>query len=243
MPWGIFGADGLFATVKDIGSTLFPLRPSLSGERKVDTLTSGQEEAMQLIHPHACAWTLISAAQPGRATVRASLNMGDLLAELITPEIEHPYLEASWTIAAFAPLTLEQAGNGDAHGGYTHRVISAGAAGVSVNSPESDRLRELLLVLRSSMNVIVRGGPERWRQGVEFVDTHEVKSGSGLASKDAVTVSHMQEGGTRVYNIECKSLGNYVRSLLSQLNLYTLASLVFGYVRAEYFFTHCSCDC
>lgn len=192
--WGLFGGDGLFSIVKE----------------EAHSLSSSQRKALQLIHPHACAWALISAARPGRATVRASLNVGELLVGLTSPEIEHPFLEVSWPIAAFAPLTLEQFGSGDKHGGYSHKLVDTGL--VPLHSSESGRLKELLLVLRSSMGVILRGGPERWRQGVEYVDTHEVLDEQGAASKDKVAVSHLQDGGIWVYNIECKNLGKHVRA-------------------------------
>jgi len=191
--WGLFGGDGLFSTMNE----------------EAHMFSSAQEKALQLIHPHACAWALISATRTGRATVRASLNVGELLIGLTRPEIEHPFLEVSWPVAAFAPLTLEQAGSGDRHGGYSHKMVDGGF--VPVHSPESELLKELLLVLRSSMKVILRGGPERWRQGVEFVDTHEVVSDQGSARKENVGVSHLQDEGSWVYNIECKDLGTYVR--------------------------------
>lgn len=191
--WGLFGGDGLFSIVKE----------------EAHRFSSAQKEALQLIHPHACAWTLISAARTGRATVRASLNIGELLVGLTSPEIEHHFLEVSWPIAAFAPLTLEQASSGDGHGGYSHKLVDTGLA--PLHSPEFGQLKELLLVLRSSMKVILRGGPERWRQGVEFVDTHEVVNDLGAASKENVGVSHLQDGGSWVYNIECKNLGDFVR--------------------------------
>jgi nuclear pore complex protein Nup210 len=193
--WGLFGGDGLFSTVKE----------------ETHRYSSAQEKALQLIHPHACSWTLISAARPGRATVRASLNVGELLIGLTSPDIEHPFLEASWPIAAFAPLTLEQASSGNRHGGYSHKSVDSGLV---------PQLKELLLVPRSSMTVILRGGPERWRQGVEFVDSHEVLNDQGAASKENVGVSHLKDGGNWVYNIECKNLGNYVSAHSWKLSIY-----------------------
>lgn len=188
--WAIFGGDGQFSMVSE----------------DAQMLSSAQEKAIQLIHPRVCAWALISATRTGRATVRASLNIGELLVGFTSSEIEHPFLEASWPIAAFAPLTLEQAKSGDGHGGYSHKL--AGTRLVPLPSPESRHLKELLLVLRSSMKVFLCGGPERWRQGVEFVDTHEVINEQGAAGKENIGVSHVQDGGNWVYNIECKSLGN-----------------------------------
>lgn len=191
--WGLFGGDGLFSAVKE----------------EAHRFSSAQEKALQLIHPHACAWALISASRTGRATVRASLNVDELFVGLTSPEIQHPFLEVSWAIAAFAPLTLEQAGSGDRDGGYSHKLVDAGL--VPLHPPESRQLKELLLVLRSSMKVVLRGGPERWRQGVEFVDMHEVLSDQGATTKENLGVSHLQDGGNWVYNIECKHLGTSVR--------------------------------
>lgn len=213
--WGVFGADGLFSVVKEVPNILYPELQGQLGDRDADNFHSEQKELLHLIHPHACAWTLISAARPGRATVRASLNMRDLLVGVSSPEIEGPYLECSWSIAAFSPLTLEQAGNGGRHGGYSHKVASTGR--VSVEPSQSERLTELLLVPRSNMKVILLGGPERWHQGVEFIDTNVVTTDHGSNIKEDVGVTHSQDGGNRVYNIECKTVGNYVSVQLSTL--------------------------
>jgi nuclear pore complex protein Nup210 len=205
--WGIFGADGVFATEKGISSSLFPPIHTMLEDSKAHGLVPAQEAALKLIHPRACAWTLLSVAQAGRASVTASLNVGDSLLEQTAPAIEHPSLETSWTIAAFAPLTLEQASSGDAHGGYAYKI--SGNEWGSVNTPQNNPLKELLLVPGSSMNVILRGGPERWGPGVEFVDSHEVRPDHG-ESMGAVAVTHLQEGRMRIYSINCKMLGNYV---------------------------------
>lgn len=230
--WGVFGADGLFSVVKEVPNILHPDLQGRLGDRNADNFRSEQKELLDLIHPHACAWTLISAAQPGRATVRASLYMRDLLVGVSSPEIEGSYLECSWAIAAFSPLTLELAGDGDRHGGYSHKV--AGTGHVSVEQSESEWLRELILVPRSNMKVILLGGPERWRQGVEFIDTHDVITDHGSNIKDDVGVSHSQDGGNRVYNIECKMVGNYVSVQLSTLflSLYFQIFSILTYVRS-----------
>ncbi|KAG0553510.1 hypothetical protein KC19_12G017200 [Ceratodon purpureus] len=189
--WGLFGGDGLFSIVKE----------------EAHRNSSAQEKALQLIHPHACARTLISATRNGRATVRASLNVGEVLVGLTSPEIGQPFLEVSWPIAAFAPLTVKQASGGDRHGGYSLKSVDAGL--VPLRSSKIGQLGELLLVPRSSMAVILRGGPERWRQGVEYVDSHVVISDQGTVSKENVEVSYLKDGGNWVYSIECKNLGNY----------------------------------
>ncbi len=85
-----------------------------------------------------CAWTLFSVAQAGHVSVTASFL------EQMAPAIEHPSLETSWTIAAFAPHTLEQASSGDARGGYAYK-ISSNEWG-SVNTLHNNPLKELLLI-------------------------------------------------------------------------------------------------
>jgi hypothetical protein len=79
-----------------------------------------QKKLLHLIHRRASAWTLISAARPGRAAVRASVNTRDVLVVVSSSEIEGPCLESSSSIAAVSHLTLERVGNGGRHGGYSH---------------------------------------------------------------------------------------------------------------------------
>jgi hypothetical protein len=44
------------------------------------------------------------------------------------------------------------------------------------------------------MNVILQGGPKCWDQGVEFVDSHEVRIDHGESMGVVVVVTHSQEG-------------------------------------------------
>ena len=90
---------------------------------------------------------------------------------------------------------------------------------VSVEPSENERLTELLLIPRSNMKVILLGGLERWRQGIEFKYTHDVITYHGSNIKKNVGVTHSQDGGIRVYNIECKTVGTYVKVQLSTLLL------------------------
>jgi hypothetical protein len=48
------------------------------------------------------------------------------------------------------------------------------------------------------MNIILQGGPKCWGQGVEFVDSHEVRPDHG-ESMGVVVVTHSQEGMMHVH--------------------------------------------
>jgi hypothetical protein len=121
--------------------------------------------------------------------------------------IEHPSLETSWTIVTFAPHTLEQTSSGDASGGYAYKIL--GGEWDYVNTFHNNPLKELLLILKNNMIVVLRSGLECWGQDVEFVDSHELKLDHGESMSDVV-VPHLQEGRMHIYSINCKMLGNYV---------------------------------
>jgi hypothetical protein len=48
------------------------------------------------------------------------------------------------------------------------------------------------------MNVILQGGPKCWGQGVEFVDSHEVRPDHG-ESMGVVAITHSEEGMMHVH--------------------------------------------
>jgi nuclear pore complex protein Nup210 len=92
-------------------------------------------------------------------------------------------------------------------------------SGTSRNFSVQDhcKLNILQLVPKTSMKVMLRGGPERWGQGSEFIERHEVVSSQGADVED-MHVSHLTSGGGRVYDLYCGSIGNYVSIICQSLN-------------------------
>ncbi|CAM6103477.1 unnamed protein product [Calypogeia fissa] len=158
--------------------------------------------------PTPCAWNLLLATRAGRATVTATLSIPDSMLGSESPGPSQRLLETSWTIAAYMPMWLEQGGDGNCYGGYSSRggdmLSSPDGTGGSVKG-----LTELLLSLGSSMRVIVRGGPERWRHGVEFVESI-MEERDGAAPLSGVGVAHLTEGAGRVYRLTCTGLGTHI---------------------------------
>ena len=61
------------------------------------------------------------------------------------------------------------------------------------------------------MRMLLHGGPERWRQGVEFVESSSVVAYDGKTQvKESIGITQLIDGGGRLYWISCHSLGNFV---------------------------------
>ncbi|BBM97560.1 nuclear pore complex protein Nup210 [Marchantia polymorpha subsp. ruderalis] len=201
--WDIFGGDSSFVQLNKT-SQILPLLHS-APELGADTTVGGPDNDQA----SACAWTLLLATRSGRATITALLDIRKFLTEARSPEYDphQQILETSWTIAAFMPLSLQQVGDGNRFGGYAVKGGDYDTATDALSGPKGS-LKELLLVVGSSMRIKVHGGPERWRQGVEFVESclDEIR---GLETPSGITINHLNEGSGRVYLLTCTGLGNH----------------------------------
>lgn len=155
--------------------------------------------------PSICGWNYFLAVRPGRATVTASLAIDDSFG--LTGFSTSNKLFVSWTIAAYAPLTIVQAGDGHSYGGYDCGLSHLETLG-NVYSINQCQLSVLLLVPGSSMKVMLKGGPERWGQGVEFIERHDIISSQQEKGVERIHVSHLTSGGGRLYDITCCCPGN-----------------------------------
>lgn len=155
-----------------------------------------------------CAWKSLYASEPGKAALHAYLT--GINKEFID-DIDAPVsLKVSWTVAAYAPLIVQQAGDGNSFGGYKFDVDFIERPLVDIQGIDRESLHELFLVPGSGMRILLHGGPERWRQGVEFVESSSVVAYDGKSQvKESIVITQLKEGGGRLHWISCHSLGNF----------------------------------
>lgn len=155
-----------------------------------------------------CAWTTSYASEPGKAALHAYLNG---ISKEFVDDIDAPVsLKISWTVASYAPLIVQQAGDGNAFGGYKFDLDSIERPLVDIQSIDRESLHELFLVRGSGMRILLHGGPERWRQGVEFVESSSVVAYDGKTQvKESIVITQLTDGGGRLHWISCHSLGNF----------------------------------
>lgn len=145
-----------------------------------------------------CSWTNIYAASSGRTVVHATLNqISDHLGR------ESIVLKASSSIAAFLPLIVHQASDGNQFGGYWFDWVYA----ESQNQLSS--LDDLYLVPGTHLDVMLRGGPERWGKDVEFIENVEVLAERDALVKDKIVIHQMSTSYGNPYRIRCESLGTF----------------------------------
>ncbi|XP_019442522.1 PREDICTED: nuclear pore complex protein GP210 [Lupinus angustifolius] len=141
-----------------------------------------------------CSWTYIHASNPGQAVIHAVLS-----------KEYHQYshgpvvLKASLHIAAYLPLIVHQAGDGNKFGGYW----------LDLALTESSSLEELYLVPGTNLDVLLVGGPERWDKGVEFIETVEVLDETNTLVEDGVRVQWVSDSYKSLYRVLCQKRGTY----------------------------------
>jgi nuclear pore complex protein Nup210 len=153
-------------------------------------------EEYELLHGPPCAYIRAYGSRSGRTMLHATLTKE-------YQPFEHSFavplvLTASTCIAAFLPLFVHQVGDGNQFGGYWFDVTQAEAL---------DPLNLLYLVPGTSVDVMLRDGPEPWQEGVKFFENVEIlDEGYGT---DGVIVHKMSTGYGRPYRISCRKLGNF----------------------------------
>ncbi|CAI9763181.1 unnamed protein product [Fraxinus pennsylvanica] len=147
-----------------------------------------------------CARTLIYASNPGRTLLHATL----------TPEyqqFDHAssgsiILKASSCIAAYLPLIVQQASDGNQFGGYSYDLSQTEAQNQLENSDY------LYLTPGAHLDVMLQGGPERWHQDVEFIEVVEALDEHNSYVTNRVRLQ-LLTGNNSAYRIQCQSLGSF----------------------------------
>ncbi|KAJ7521110.1 hypothetical protein O6H91_19G038600 [Diphasiastrum complanatum] len=201
--WSISEGDGKFLLMDSSGRrSLQILKKEFS-----DVGTTPYVQKLPDNFSTECAGAQFLAVSPGRAVVTATFSLNDNLGSLNTSDIKRLW-EVSWMMAAYPPLRLEQVEDGKNIGAYDCddglREATSDVRGFC------SKELTMFLVVGSSMKVILHGGPERWRQGVDFINYCEIlpidDAGGG---KDDVLVVRDTDGGGRVYSLICTDSGNH----------------------------------
>ncbi|KAH7441880.1 hypothetical protein KP509_03G060400 [Ceratopteris richardii] len=203
-------AEGLLYSKCDSFTSLFDWRITDGGifietdETINDTFKKnihGQE-----VFNHICDMKQFLAVKPGRVTLTASLVIDDSC--MLPGSLSHNELSVSWAISAYAPLVVVQAGDGGSHGGYNCETNHMENSGLRQFMNQC-QINVLSLVPGSSMRIMLKGGPEPWGSGVEFIERHEVSTNLEEKGMDAPVVTDYAGSEGRIYEIMCRSFGNY----------------------------------
>lgn len=154
----------------------------------------------QLVYGPPCSWTRIHASGSGQATLHATFSK-DLYFDYAPSRIV--VLKAASRIAAYKPLTVHQAGDGSQFGGYSIDLSKAEAEN------QLETLSSLYLVPGTHLDVMIHGGPERWDESVDFLDSVETLKEGNSVDK-GVQMYPISSDSKNLYKVSCKRLGTYV---------------------------------
>ncbi|PSS30358.1 Nuclear pore complex protein [Actinidia chinensis var. chinensis] len=148
-----------------------------------------------------CAWTYVYASTSGRTMLHATLSKE-------YQQFDHSFsgsiiLKASLQIAAYPQLIVHQAGDGNQFGGYWFDLVEAEA------NNQLENLDELYLVPGTCLDVMLRGGPERWGQGVEFIEPVETLDEDNILLEDGVIARLISATFVSPCRISCQKLGTF----------------------------------
>ncbi|XP_057770260.1 nuclear pore complex protein GP210 [Salvia miltiorrhiza] len=170
----------------------------------MEVFVTGIKEAVE---PHSisygppCSWTNIYAASCGRTLLHATLTRDNQLPDHVGRE--STVLKASSSIAAFLPLIVHQASDGNQFGGYWFDWVHA------ESQNQLNSLDYLYLVPGTHLDVLLRGGPERWGKDVEFVENVAVLAEQDGLVKDKIFIRQIPTNYGNPYRIGCDSLGTF----------------------------------
>ncbi|KAL2335736.1 hypothetical protein Fmac_016949 [Flemingia macrophylla] len=145
-----------------------------------------------------CSWTYVYASNAGQSVIHAIFSKEDY---------HYSYgpvvLKTSLCIAAYLPLVVHQAGDGNQFGGYWLDLAQ------SESNKQYHSLEELYLVPGTSLDILLVGGPERWDRGVEFIETVEVLNEGNALAEDGVLVHRVSGSYRNLYGVLCQTLGAF----------------------------------
>ncbi|KAL8475384.1 hypothetical protein ACS0TY_028160 [Phlomoides rotata] len=148
-----------------------------------------------------CAWTNIYASNSGRTILHATLTRENQFSDHTGRE--SIVSKVSSSIAAFLPLVVHQASDGNQFGGYWFDMAH------SESQNQLSNLDYLYLAPGAHLDVMLRGGPERWGKDVEFIENVEVLAEQSAYVKDRVVAHHMSISNGNFYRVGCESLGTF----------------------------------
>ncbi|RYR07176.1 hypothetical protein Ahy_B05g074493 isoform E [Arachis hypogaea] len=145
-----------------------------------------------------CSWTHLYALNPGHAVIHAILSKE-------YNEYSHGpvVLKASFRVAAYVPLIVQQASDGNKFGGYWLDLAQ------TKSNKQSHTLEELYLVPGTSLDILLVGGPEQWDKGVDFIETVNVIRQDNALVENGVLVHRLSGSYNSLYGVSCQTLGTF----------------------------------
>ncbi|XP_019185742.1 PREDICTED: nuclear pore complex protein GP210 isoform X2 [Ipomoea nil] len=150
-------------------------------------------------HGPPCAWSFVYAASSGQTMLHATMTKEyQPFDHSISSSV---VLKASSRIAAYSPLHVYQASDGNQFGGYWVDMVQTVAS-------NQQNLEYLYLVPGTHVDLMLNGGPERWDHGVEFIETVEATGQGNSDFKDGLVHKIFNMHGS-AHRIKCQEVGNY----------------------------------
>ncbi|KAM0958021.1 hypothetical protein EV1_023125 [Malus domestica] len=149
----------------------------------------------------ACSRAYLYASASGRATLHATLSKEyhNLDSSISGPVV----LKASSLIAAYSPLSIRQAGDGNHFGGYFFDLAQTETDRQLVN------LDKIYLVPGTHLDVMLLGGPEKWNNGIDFVETMDILNEGHGHIDNGASVQRLSDSYKSLYRVSCQMLGTY----------------------------------
>lgn len=172
-----------------------------------ESLLSGKEKMLEDVRSSfgpPCAWTHIYASNSGRTLLHATLTKD--YQQLDQSKGGFIVLKASLQIGAYMPLLLHAVSDGNQFGGYWLNLTEDEAGNQLRN------LEHLYLVPGTYFDIMLRGGPERWEQDVEFIETLDTLETTDIKqayNKDGVLVMQVYSGHGTLYRLKCERKGTF----------------------------------
>lgn len=147
-----------------------------------------------------CAWTHIFASDSGRTMLHATLSKE--YQQLDQSMSGFVVLKASLRIGAYMPLILHEASDGNQFGGYWFNLTELKARNRLRN------LERLYLVPDTHFDIMLHGGPEKWGQGVKFIESLDTAN-QKHSNKDGVLVHPVSADRGTLYRVKCERKGTF----------------------------------
>ncbi|CAN6449269.1 unnamed protein product [Victoria cruziana] len=181
----------------------------------VDCLGISDLERAEFSRGPPCACACLYASSAGRAELHAVMFKDMASSKYLFNTSEQLVLRAAKTLVAYPPLFVYQAGDGNRFGGYKVDVP------VSYSSAHTDSLKrvsELYLVPGTRIEIVLLGGPERWDNNMEFIESLEIVAEDINTLNAGVRISNSSINRGTLYDIYCQDLGAY-KLIFSRGNL------------------------
>ncbi|XP_062106942.1 nuclear pore complex protein GP210 isoform X1 [Humulus lupulus] len=181
------------------GSEFFIVGNTTKETPPLDVL--GNADLFTAFHGPPCSWKSIYASRAGR----------DLLHASFSKEYDHfdssfhgpIVLKASSRIAAYPPLIIHQAGDGNQFGGYWFDLDQAEAG----NKMES--LDKLFLAPKTYLDVILVGGPEQWDKNINSIERVDILNKEYDRGDVGVHVHKLSGDYRSLYRVSCQVSGRF----------------------------------